>query len=288
MAFSNDSTQIRVAAVQMHAGEDKAANIATALTMIDDAAGTGARLVVLPEIWTFLGPSSGQRAAAETVPGELTDRLADRARRHGIYLHAGSILEQVSGEPRLFNTAVVFNPDGDIIATYRKIHLFDVDIAGKVTAKESDNIRPGHELVTANIEGHIFGLAICYDLRFPELFRSLALMGAEAIFLPSAFTLQTGRDHWDVLIRARAIENACYMLAPGLVGKHENGGETYGHSMIVDPWGTIVGCMPDEVGVVISELDFDRQARIRAEIPVLANRQPAAYSRLLVEETVAV
>jgi predicted amidohydrolase len=157
-----------------------------------------------------------------------------------------------------------------------------------VTAKESERIRPGNEIVYADIDGHRFGLTICYDLRFPELFRSLALMGCEAIFLPAAFTLQTGRDHWEILIRARAIENSCYMLASGLVGKHESGGDTYGHSMIVDPWGTVVSNMPDEVGIVVSELDFARQARIRQEIPVLTNRQPEAYPDLLIKEAATV
>ena len=285
MAFSNDSTQIRVAAVQMHAGEDKAANIATALTMIDDAAGTGARLVVLPEIWTFLGPSSGQRDAAEAVPGDLTDRLADRARRHGVYLHAGSILEQAAGEPRLFNTSVVFNPDGDIVATYRKIHLFDVVLDGVASYQESANVAPGDEIVTVDIDGMTVGLAICYDLRFPELFRILALRGAEAIILPAAFTMTTGKDHWEVLIRARAIENGVYMIAPNQWGADASGKWCYGRSVIVDPWGTVLATAADADTVIAATLDQAHVRTIRRQIPSLANRMPERYAWPVVAAT---
>lgn len=279
---------MRAAVCQMNSQGDYQENMRVAIEQLERSKNGGADVAVLAEVFTYRGDRAKRRDYIESIPGPTTEAIAAKARELKMWVLAGSIPEQSDDPNRSYNTSVLFDRDGNEVARYRKIHLFDVDIAGKVTAKESENIRPGNELVTANIEGHIFGLTICYDLRFPELFRSLALMGAEAIFLPAAFTLQTGRDHWDVLIRARAIENACYMIAPGLVGKHENGSETYGHSMIVDPWGTIVGCMPDEVGVVISELDFDRQARIRSEIPVLANRQPAAYSSLLLSDTVAV
>lgn len=269
--------EIRVAAVQFNAREHKAANIATAMALIDRAAETGARLIVLPEVWTYLGPSDGQRDAAETIPGDLTDRLAEQARRHGVYLHAGSFLEQERGEPRLYNTSVVFNPDGEIIAKYRKIHLFDVVLDGVAAYQESLNVAAGNEIVTFDLDGMTVGLAICYDLRFPELFRILALRGAEAIVLPAAFTLMTGRDHWEVLIRARAIENQVFMIAPNQYGPDSSGKWCYGRSMIVDPWGTVLATAADGDGVIATTLDRAQLRGVRRQVPSLANRMPERY-----------
>ena len=285
MAFQNDSEGIRVAAVQFNAREDTAANVATALSMIDDAAGTGARLIVLPEVWTYMGPGSGQRDAAEFVPGDLTARLADRARRHGVYLHAGSIFEKAAGEPRIFNTSVVFNPDGDIVASYRKIHLFDVVLDGVATYQESANVAPGDEVVTLDIDGMTAGLAICYDLRFPELFRILALRGAETIILPAAFTMTTGRDHWEVLIRARAIENQVYMIAPNQWGADSSGKWCYGRSVIVDPWGTVLATAADGDTVITATIDRARVRDVRRQVPSLANRMAECYAWPVVAAT---
>lgn len=274
-----DST-LRVAAVQMNSGADKDANIERALELIDRAAATGARLIALPEVWTYLGPSDGERTAAETVPGPTLDRLAERARRHGIYLHAGSVLETRPGEPRLFNTNAVFGPDGDLIAKYSKIHMFDVVLDGVASYRESENVTPGDEIVTCEIEGFTVGLAICYDLRFPELFRILALRGADVIFLPAAFTMTTGKDHWETLIRARAIENGVYMVAPGQVGKFNDGKAdrwSYGRSLIVDPWGTVLATAPDAETVISADLERSRLSAVRRQIPSLANRMPDRY-----------
>lgn len=279
---------MRAAVCQMNSQGDYQENMRVAAELLDRSHNSGADVAVLPEVFTYRGDRARSHEYVESIPGPTTDRLAAKARELNMWVLAGSIREASDDPGRSYNTSVLYDRDGNEVARYRKIHLFDVDIAGKVTAKESENIRPGNEIVLAEIEGHKFGLTICYDLRFPELFRALALMDCDAIFLPAAFTMQTGRDHWEVLIRARAIENSCYMLASGLVGKHESGGETYGHSMIVDPWGTVVSCMPDETGIVVSELDFSRQARIRQEIPVLANRQPSAYPDLLINELAAV
>ncbi|MDQ3693760.1 MAG: carbon-nitrogen hydrolase family protein [Chloroflexota bacterium] len=267
----------RVAAIQMNSRDDKAANIETALRLIDQAAGAGARLVALPEVWTYLGPESDNDANADTIPGPTVDRLAERARRHGIYIHGGSIIEREPGDPRLFNTTVVIAPDGDIIATYRKIHMFDVVLDGVAAYQESATISPGDEAVTVEIEGMRVGLTICYDLRFPELFRILALNGAELIILPAAFTMTTGKDHWEVLIRARAIENGVFMLAPAQVGMYLPGKWSYGRSMIVDPWGTVLATATDAETVVVAELDPQRLVQVRRQVPSLANRQPAAY-----------
>lgn len=271
------SNEIRVAAVQFNAREDAAANLATALSMIDRAAATDARLIALPEMWTYLGPAEGQRGAAAAIPGDLTDRLAEKARQHGVYLHAGSFLEHAGGEPRLFNTSVVFNPDGEIVAKYRKIHLFDVVIDDVAAYQESLNVAPGDDIVVFDLDGMTIGLAICYDLRFPELFRILALRGAEAIILPAAFTLMTGRDHWETLIRARAIENQLYMIAPNQYGPDSSGKWAYGRSMIVDPWGTVLATAADGAGIIATNLDRERLRDVRRQVPSLANRMPERY-----------
>jgi predicted amidohydrolase len=266
-----------VALAQMNSRDDKQANIESALSLIDSAAASGARLVALPEVWTYLGPEEGNAAAADSVPGSLTDILSERAARHGIYLHAGSILERVEGEPKVFNTSIVFNPQGEVIARYRKIHLFDVDIEADTSYRESATVGAGDEIVTFDLDGVTVGLAICYDLRFPELFRILALQGAKAIVLPAAFAMATGRDHWETLIRARAIENGLYMLAPGQWGTHPPGLWCYGRSMIVDPWGNVVARASDVTGIVQATVDIALVDRVRGQIPSLANRMPDRY-----------
>jgi deaminated glutathione amidase len=268
---------LRVAAVQMNAGADKERNIEDALELIDRAAGMGARLVALPETWTFMGAQAEVRDAAEPIPGPLSDRLADAARRHGIYLHGGSYVERVEGNPRVFNTTVVFDPDGNLIARYRKIHLFDVSIGDDVLSLESATVAPGDELVVTDIGGVKLGLTICYDLRFPELYRLLALRGAEMIAVPAAFHYHTGKDHWEVLLRARAIENQVFILAPNATGRHPGGWHSHGRSTIIDPWGTVLATAPDGVGITVADCDLNALQRIRRELPSLANRQPAAY-----------
>lgn len=274
---STAATTLDVAVVQMNSGDVKADNVAAALDLIDQAANTGARLVVLPEVWPYLGPDHANRDQAEPVPGPITERLAERARQHGIYLHAGSIYEVRPGDPGIFNTSVVFDPRGDILGRYSKIHMFDVVLGGGEKYQESATMTAGNEIVTVEIDGITVGLAICYDLRFPELFRILALNGAEAIILPAAFTLTTGKDHWETLIRARAIENGLYMIASAQWGKHPAGNRTYGRSMIVDPWGTVVATASDGVGVARSIVDTARVQAVRQQIPSLANRRPEAY-----------
>jgi predicted amidohydrolase len=272
-----DSQQISVALVQFNSRDDKAANIETALAMIDQAAATGARLVILPEVWTFMGAQDRLQEMSDPVPGDLTERLAERARRHGIYLHSGTFYERLEGDDHVCNTALVFDPSGTIVGHYRKMHLFDVAVSPDLTFRESDTVRPGDEIVTFDLDGMTVGLATCYDLRFPELFRILALKGAETILLPAAFTLMTGKDHWEVLIRARAIENQVYMVACNQYGTWAPGKANYGRSMLVDPWGTVVATAPDGDTVVSGVIDRAAIARIRQQIPSLANRQPEAY-----------
>jgi deaminated glutathione amidase len=269
---------LRVAVIQMNTRHDKEANLRRAETLIDEAADSGAKLVTLPEYVSFLGPKEEHGSVAESIPGPTTDRFAARARAHEVYLLGGSIHERSDDPDRFYNTSVLFGPDGDILAKYRKIHLFDIDITDNVSANESATILPGQDVVTADISGHLAGLSICYDLRFPELYRLLALAGAEMLFVPAAFTMFTGKDHWEVLLRARAIENQAYVIAPGQVGKHEPGdAQCYGNSMIIDPWGTVIARSSDREGVISADLDFSYLRKLRKQLPSLANRRPAAY-----------
>ena len=276
------SDRLRVALVQLNSGSDKTVNLAKIDRFVGEAADTGARLVALPEYVTYLGPKEGFADAAEPIPGPTTERFANLARRHGIYLLGGSIHEQTDLPDRYFNTSTLFDPNGELIAAYRKVHLFDVRIGDNVVAAESEHIVAGDEPVTAEVDGHRVGFSICYDLRFPELYRSLAVAGAEILFVPAAFTLYTGKDHWHLLLRARAVENQCFVLAPGQVGAHEPNARCYGHSLIIDPWGTVLADAPDREAVVVADLDFADLRRVRDELPSLANRQPAAYERQLV------
>jgi predicted amidohydrolase len=268
---------IRVAAVQMRGGADKDANVARALELVEQAAHQGATLVVLPETWSYMGAPAGAPAVAESIPGPIVDRLANAARRLGIYLHCGSIHERSTGEPRAFNTTAVVGPDGDLLGIYRKVHLFDVSIGDQVLSQESATIAPGDEIVVVDLGSVRLGLTICYDLRFPELYRLLALRGAELIAVPAAFHQHTGRDHWEVLVRARAIENQVFIVAANAHGAHPGGWVSYGRSMVVDPWGTVLATAPDGEGVLVADCDLTAMARIRRELPSLANRRPAAY-----------
>lgn len=271
-------TILRVAAIQLNSQDDPAENRRVAGALIEAAARAGARLVALPETWTYLGTPAGIAAAAEPLDGPTTAWLAAAARRFGLYLHGGSFYERAEDGRRVYNTTLVFDPDGRVIARYRKIHLYDVDFAGQFRIRESDTVAPGDEIVTVEADGLRLGLSICYDLRFPELYRLLTLAGARALLVPAAFTLHTGRDHWEVLLRARAIENQAFVIAPAQVGAHP-GGHCFGRSMIVDPWGTVLAQAPDRPGVVTAELDLAAQECIRRELPALANRRPAVYER---------
>jgi predicted amidohydrolase len=267
---------LRAAAVQLNSTSDKARNLATAERLVRAAADDGAALVALPEKWNLLAAGDELLAGAEALNGPSLSAARGWARELGIHLLAGSIAERGEGE-RASNTSLLIGPTGDDLAVYRKIHMFDVD-AGGVSYRESEHEQPGSKLVTAPIGELSVGLSVCYDLRFPELFRILALRGARLLAVPSAFTLATGRDHWEVLLRARAIENQAFVLAPNQVGEAPPHFSSFGHSAIVDPWGVVLASAPDEECFVAAELDLEAQDRVRESLPSLANRQPEAYA----------
>jgi predicted amidohydrolase len=262
-----------VAAIQMLASDDKAANLAEAERWVRRAVSDGARVVALPEVFIWRGNKNLERSSAEPIPGPTTARLADLARRNDIYLLGGSILEEIPGSNKAYNTSLLFGPDGEIIASYRKIHLFDVDLGNGVAARESDTRQFGNAVVVAETVLCRMGLTVCYDLRFPELYRALSLKGAQMVFVPSAFTAYTGQAHWEALLRSRAIENQVYVVAPDQFGTNPKSFETHGHSMIVDPWGKILAELPDGPGIVAAEIDLDYLAKVRAELPALTHRK---------------
>jgi predicted amidohydrolase len=265
---------LRAAAVQLNSTNDRDRNLATAERLVRAAAADGAGLVALPEKWNLLAGGEELRAGAEPLDGPSLSTARSWAEELGIHLLAGSISERTEG--KAFNTSVLIGPEGDDLAVYRKIHLFDVE-AGGVSYRESEHEQPGAEVVTAAVGDLVAGMSVCYDLRFPELYRILTLQGALLITVPSAFTAATGRDHWEVLLRARAIENQVFLLAPNQVGTAPPHYNSFGHSAIVDPWGTVLAVAPDDECFVAADLDLGAQARTRESLPSLANRRPGAY-----------
>ena len=263
---------MRVAVVQMNSTEDKAQNVSTAERLLHEAADRSAELAVLPELFTYLGRRRGHREAAEAIPGPTSELLARVARQHGMRIVGGSFLEAVAAQERYFNTCLAFEADGSIVARYRKLHLFDVDVEGN-RYRESDTMSPGEDVVLTKLGDVPVGLTICYDLRFPELYRRLGTGGARIITAPSAFTFETGKDHWDLLVRTRALENQVFVLAAAQFGAHPPGLACYGNAMIVDPWGTVLARAPEGEGVVVAELDFEHQDEIRKSLPALSHRR---------------
>jgi deaminated glutathione amidase len=268
---------LRVAAVQLSSTADPAANLAVADRLTRAAAADGAGVIVLPEKWTAMGSDEQLRAAAQTLDGPAIQWARAIARELGVELVAGSIVELVPEREKVANTCVHVGPDGELKAVYRKLHMFDVQVAGR-SYRESDLEDPGEEIVLSETaDGLQLGLSICYDLRFPELYRILAVRGALVFPLPAAFTLATTRDHWETLIRARAIENQAFLIAANQIGEHPGGNRSGGRSMIVDPWGIVLAQAPDAEGHIVAELDLQRLDEIRAQLPSLANRRADAY-----------
>lgn len=275
---------MKAAAVQLNSSADLDANLATADRLTRAAAADGARLIVLPEKWTAMGSEQELRAAAEPLDGGAVAWARETAAELGVDLVAGSFLERIPGEDKLANTCVHVSAAGGVRAVYRKLHMFDVTIDSREYSESAIEL-PGQEIVLSettaggDARGVELGLAICYDLRFPELFRVLAMRGARIVALPAAFTLPTTRDHWEVLVRARAIENQAFVIAANQVGAHPGGHRSGGRSLIVDPWGVVLAQAPDGEGYIVAELDLERQQEIRAQLPVLAGRRPEAYER---------
>lgn len=278
-------SKLVVAAVQMRSGLDKEQNLSTAERLIDEAVGGGAKLVALPEHFSCGGVAQIQRENAEPIPGPTVERLRNRAGSAGIYLVAGSLAERVPDSDRVFNTSVLINPRGEIAATYRKIHLFDVELNDQPAVRESDFFQAGDSIVAARTDCGTVGLTVCYDLRFPEMYRALAVGGAEIICVVSSFMASTGRYHWEPLLRARAIENQVFIVAPDQAGPLPGTNVLrYGHSAIIDPWGTVLAQASDAEGVITAEIDFECLAAVRKQLPSLAGRRPVIYGAGLLQQ----
>jgi deaminated glutathione amidase len=260
-------------AVQMTSTADRARNLETAVRLLNEAADLGARLVGLPENFAFMGRDEDRIANAETLEGPTLGVIREVARTRGIWVVAGSVAENVGQAGKTANTSVLVADDGSIAAAYRKIHLFDVAIPDGARYAESETVVPGDRAVLASTPLGRVGLTVCYDLRFPELYRQLSTLGAEVVFVPAAFTLFTGKDHWEVLLRARAIENLCYVVAPAQVGRHSANRLTYGNAMVVDPWGTVLARCPEGEGVCVARFDRARMEKARRELPSLQHRR---------------
>ena len=268
---------MRAAAVQLNSTADVDANVDSAERLVREAAVAGAELVVLPEKWSLLATGDELLERAEPIDGPAVSAARSWARELGITLLAGSISERLEAEEKLANTSILIDADGEIVATYRKIHMFDVDVE-EVRYRESEFEQAGERAVLAGAGGLKIGMTVCYDLRFPELFRLHALAGADLITGPSAFTAVTGRAHWEVLLRARAIESQLAVIAPDQVGPAAPQYDSWGHSMVIDAWGRVLAVVEGRApGIAVADIDFDEQRRIRRELPSLANRRPAAY-----------
>lgn len=268
---------MKIGLAQMNSRNDKEQNLTAAEGLIDRLAEQEVRLAMLPENFNFMGAEEEKPAYAENLSGSPSlDRLRRKAVEHGMYIHCGSLLESAGGS--VYNTAVVLDPAGEIAARYRKIHLFDVEVPGGRRYLESKTISAGDEIVTVTIDQVTCGLATCYDLRFPELFRELSSRGAQVMLLPAAFTLRTGRDHWELLLRARAVENLCYVAAAGQYGAAPPNHDSYGRSMVIDPWGVVNAQTGDGVGTVTAEIDVDRLQAIRRSFPSLDHRRSDLFA----------
>ena len=268
-------TQFTVAVAQLDSKSNKDQNIQQILSFIDEAVKQNADLVAFPEMATYMGDVNQYSIVAEEFPGPTIHTLAEKARDHGIYVHIGSFFESIPNSSRVYNTSGIIGPDGDLLDIYRKIHLFD--ITGEVEYHESDTVAPGEQITTIQTEIGTFGLSICYDLRFPQLYRSLAMRGADVLFVPAAFTLHTGKDHWEPLLRARAIENQIYVVAPAQIGDKTDSIHTYGKSLVVDPWGNVIAKASDREEIFTATIDLDCLEETRNQLQTLSHIRSGIY-----------
>lgn len=272
----SSAAPLRVAALQLSSQASVAENLERVDQLVARARQAGASLVVLPENFAYMGNEAGKRALAERLgdrEAPIQAALRRLAAREHVALIAGGFPERSGDVDRPYNTSACFDPEGELVASYRKIHLFDADLRSHGSLCESANTTPGKELVVAPLLGVSVGLSICYDVRFPELYRALVDHGAELLTVPAAFTLYTGKDHWHPLLRARAIESQCYVVAPAQWGKHPEGRATFGHSLIVDPWGTVIAEASDTIGMAVADVDLAFLREVRARVPSLAHRR---------------
>jgi predicted amidohydrolase len=266
------------AAIQLDSQQNKSENLKTIAEFIDEAASKNAKLIGLPETMTYIGVDEEIKRNAEPIGGETTQLLCEKSKKYGIWLHGGSFYELVEGQEKVYNTTLLINPKGEIAAKYRKIHLFDVEVDSGPCIKESNALLSGGEIVVAKTDLGNIGLSICYDIRFSEIYRIMAMQGAHVVFSPASFTLFTGRDHWEPILRTRAIENGYYVIAPGQIGKKAMV-QTNGKTMIVDPWGNVIAKASDYPSVIIAEIDIQRVDSVRKQIPVLKNRRSEIYNK---------
>lgn len=266
-----------MAVLQIDSQSNKKLNLEKVDTFIDEAASHGAQFIAMPENIHYCGPKDGVFANAETIPGPMSNFFASKAKQHGIWLHCGSIGEIIQNESKLYNTTLLYNPQGKLAARYEKIHMYDVDIKDGPSTRESDTKKPGERIVVCNTDFCKVGLSICYDMRFPEIYRIMALMGAKLIFVPANYTMFTGKDHWECILKTRAIENQCYIVAPAQIGK-KPAFQAYGRSMVINPWGITTACAEDRETIIYAEIDPDYVEQIRNQLPSLKNRHPSAYS----------
>lgn len=266
------------AVVQLTSGPDKEASVSRAEALIDEAAKRGAQLIALPENVSFMGSAQEKLRVAEPLDGPTFARFGARAAKHGVWLVAGSMPERGPTPARAYNTSVLFGPDGAQVAVYRKIHLFDVQLGDEVVLTESSSVEPGGSATLAETPLARIGMTVCYDMRFQGLYRALVHAGAEVLTVPSAFTVPTGHAHWEVLLRARAIENQCYVIAPAQCGQNTEKRATFGRSMIIDPWGVVLAVCPDRPSVALAEIDLAHLRSLRRQLPCLEHERPAAYT----------
>jgi predicted amidohydrolase len=265
---------VRVALVQLTSTDDLDANLERARTGVADAARRGAEFVALPENFAYLRREGSEFPCAQPLDGEIVRELGTWAREHGIWLLGGSVPEAISGSSRIYNTSVLISPSGALVASYRKIHLFDVELGDRGGSfRESERFAPGQDVVVAPLPCGPLGMSICYDLRFPELYRKMAEQGVVVITVPSAFAPATGKDHWEVLLRARAIENQAFVLAPAQCGRHSADRSSHGRSLIVDPWGIVLAQAGDRPTTIVADLDFTELEAVRKRVPALSHRR---------------
>lgn len=268
-------TQFSVAVAQLDSTADKERNVRQLCSFVDEAATEDADLVAFPDMATYVGSVARYPDVAEEIPGPTIEALAEKADEHSIYVHTGSLFESIPGSDRVYNTSAVIGPDGTLLDTYRRIHLFDID--DNVEHRESAHVAPGQEITTIETGLATFGLSICYDLRFPQLYRSLATRGADVLFVPAAFALRTGKDHWETLLKARAIENQTYVIAPAQIGEKPDMYETYGRSLVVDPWGNVVSKASDREGLFTTTVDLRYLEETRSGLRTLDHVRPEVY-----------